>query len=497
MNATLDAPVPVAPTDRVELYNKDGKPFKPYQHIIVEHIVSTPKCGVWSFMGSGKTVSTLTAIDYLQFSGAEKKPTLIVAPLRVARDVWPNEIHEWPHLKHLRVVPILGNQVQRKDALHQKADIYTINFENLEWLIEIWGDLWPYGMVVVDESTKLKSLRANVRENTDGTKWIQGQGGVRAKALLKTVFKFKTDRFVELSGTPAPNGYQDLWGQVFFLDYGKRLGRVYDAFTRRWFRTSFDGFGIEPLDFAPIQIQDAVKDIVVSLKAEDWFDLAEPIKRNIYVTLPPEAMAQYREMERKLFTEINGHPIEAFNAGAKTQKCLQMAAGAAYLGHADDVGERKWAEVHTAKLDALEEIVEESGGMPILVAYQFKSDLARLMKRFPKGRHLDQKSETIKEWNRGKIPLLFTHPASAGHGLNLQHGSNILVYFSIDWNYETHAQIAERIGPVRQAQSGYDRLVYIYKILAKGTIDEDVDERIETKGNIQDILMSGLRRRLT
>jgi SNF2 family DNA or RNA helicase len=483
-------------TEYAPLYNKDGKPFRPYQHMIVDHLMATPKCGIWSFMGSGKTAATLTAIDRLQFAGFETKPTLVIAPLRVAKDVWPTEIHEWPHLQHLRVVPIVGSETQRKDALHNKADIYTINFENLEWLIETWGDHWDYGMIVVDEATKLKSLRASIRENEDGKQWIQGKGGERAKSLLKTVFRFKTQRFIELSGTPSPNGLQDLWGQVFFLDYGKRLGRIFDGFQSRWFQRAWDGFGLEPLPHAQKEIIDSLKDIVISLKAEDWFDLSQPIERNIYVSMPPAALRQYREMEKKLYAEIQSQPVEAFNAGAKTQKCLQMASGVVYLGHADDPGERKTVELHNAKLDALEEIVEETGGTPLLVAYQFKSDLARLLKRFPKGRALDTKSQTIADWNAGKIPLLFTHPASAGHGLNLQHGSNILVYFSIDWNYENHAQIAERIGPVRQAQSGYKRNVYIYKILVKDTIEEDVLERIQTKGSIQDALMAGMRRRM-
>lgn len=469
----------------------------PYQHLIIDHIVNTPKCGVWVPMGLGKTVSTLTAIDRMILAGMIEKATLVVAPLRVAQSVWPEEVQQWSHLRHLRVVPILGSETQRKDALHQKADLYTINFENLEWLINLWGDHWPYGMIVVDEATKLKSLRASVREDKDhGKKWIQGKGGARAKALLKTVFRFKTQRFVELSGTPSPNGLQDLWGQVFFLDYGRRLGRIFDGFKNRWFQRSWDGFGLEPLPHAQKEIIDALKDIVISLKAEDWFDLKEPIQRMIYVTMPPEAMKKYKEMEKAFYAEINAHPIEAFNAGARTQKLLQLASGAVYLGHGDDPGERKFAELHHAKLDALEEIVEETGGSPLLVAYQFKADLARLLKRFPKGRALDQKSQTIKDWNAGRVPLLFAHPASAGHGLNLQHGGHHLVFYGLDWNYENHAQIIERIGPVRQLQAGHTRLVYIYKILVKDTAEEDVLEVLEGKADIQEALMAGMRRRL-
>jgi SNF2 family DNA or RNA helicase len=464
---------------------------------MIDHMIRVPKCALFAGMGLGKTVSVLTALDRMKFAEMLDKPVLIVAPLRVARDVWPNEVKEWGHLKDFTVMPVLGTPMQRQDAFRVKADAYVTNFENLEWLIKIWGSHWPYGMIVVDESTKLKSLRANIRENAQGTKWVQGDGGKRAKALLKAIYEFKTERFVELSGTPAPNGLQDLWGQIFFLDYGKRLGRVYDAFQSRWFRGKPDGFGYEPLPTAQQEIQDKIKDICLSLKSEDWFDLEEPIVRTIEVTLPPEARKQYREMEKTMLTEIQEKPIEAFNAGARTQKLLQMAAGACYTGSALDPGARQWVESHPAKLDALEEIVEEAAGEPLLVAYHFKSDLERLKKRFPKGRHLDQKSQTIRDWNEGRIPLLFTHPASAGHGLNLQHGGSRLVYFSSSWNFEEHSQILERIGPVRQAQSGYKRNVFVYHIQAKGTVDEDVQDSLSTKRSVQDVLMEGLKRRLS
>jgi SNF2 family DNA or RNA helicase len=472
------------------------KSLRPYQIMMIDWIIAHAKCALFAFMGAGKTVSVLTAIDRMKFAEMLDKPVLIIAPLRVARDVWPAEVKEWEHLKGLTVMPILGSPTMRQDAFRVKADVYTINFENLHWLISIWGEHWPYGMVVVDESTKLKSLRANIRENAQGTKWVQGDGGKRAKALLKATYEHKTERFVELSGTPAPNGLQDLWGQVFFLDHGKRLGRVFDAFQTRWFRYNFDGFGLEPLPHAQEQIQEAIKDICLSLKSEDWFDLAEPIVRTINVTLPTEARKQYNAMEKTMLAEIQNKPIEAFNAGARTQKLLQMAAGACYTGHVDDPGPRAWVESHPAKLDALEEIVEEAAGEPILVAYHFKSDLERLQKRFPFARHLDQKSQTIKDWNSGCVKMLLTHPASAGHGLNLQMGGCRLVYFSSSWNFEEHAQILERIGPVRQAQSGFKRNVFVYKIVAQGTVDEDVEETLSTKRSVQEVLMDGLRRRL-
>lgn len=475
----------------------DARTLRPYQELMIDHIIATPKCALYSFMGSGKTAATLYAIDRLTLAGVLTKPTLVVAPLRVARDVWPEEVKEWPDLAGMQIVPILGTDAERRAALYKKADVYTVNFENLEWLIDLWKEHWPYGMIVIDESTKLKSLRASIRTNKDGTTYVTGQGGKRAKSLLKCVYHNRNDRFVELSGTPSPNGIENLWGQLFFVDYGKRLGRVFNAFQSRWLQRSFDGFGYEPLPHAQGEIQAAIKDVCLSLRSKDWFALEEPIVRHITVELPPAVRKQYRELERALYTEVQNHPIEAFNAGAKTAKLRQFCAGAVYLGTAEDAGPRKWVPTHDEKIKVLEEIVEEAAGAPILVAYHFKSDLERLKAHFPKGRELDQKTQTIKDFNAGRIPILFCHPASAGHGLNLQNGSNILVYFSCDFNAETHWQVAERIGPVRQAQAGLQRNVYHYYITVKNSVDEDILENLEGKRAVQDVVMEGLRRRLT
>lgn len=470
--------------------------LRPYQRHMIEHMLSTPKCGVWSFMGSGKTAATLTAIDTLMLCSLINKPTLVVAPLRVAAQVWPAEAQEWEHLQHLRVSPIVGSQLNRIAALDRDADIYTVNYENFMWLSKHCGNQWPFGMVVLDEATKVKSLRASIRKNDNGKEWVQGQGGQRAKEILRTLHRFRTPRLVQLSGTPAPNGLKDLWGQVFLLDYGKRLGRVFDAFKDRWFEMSFDGWGMVPRDFASAEIYAALKDICMSLKAEDWFDLSKPIERVINVTLPHDAREKYKKMEKELFVEIKGHQIEAWNAATKTQKLLQFASGVAYTGHADDPGAREWIDVHSAKLDALEEIVEEWAGQPILVAYQFKADVKRIMAKYKNARLLDHNPKTIKDWNDGKIPMLIAHPASAGHGLNLQRGSNVLVYYGSGWNYEEDDQIAERIGPVRQAQAGLNRLVYIYRIVAANTIEEEVLESRAMKCSVQEALMNAMRRRV-
>lgn len=465
-----------------------SRPFVPhvYQDLIIEHIIEHPRCGIWAGMGMGKTASTLTAIDTLKnVLGEINKPVLVVAPLRVANTTWPDEVKEWDHLKHMVVVPIAldprggdkgANETQRAMALRRPADVYTINYDNLVWLLKYLGNDWPFSMVIADESTKLKGFRLK-------------QGTKRAQALAR-VAHAKCDRFVELTGTPAPNGLVDLWGQSWFLDAGQRLGRSFTAFSSRWFRTSYDGFGLEPMPHSQKEIEDKLRDICLSLRAEDYFDIQEPIRVPVKVTLPPKARALYMDMEREMFVQLEGHEVEAFNAASRTMKCLQLANGAAYV----DEGAKTWKEVHDAKLDALEQIIEESGGMPVLVAYHFRSDLERLKARFKQGRVLDKNPKTLKDWNAGKIPLLFAHPASAGHGLNLQHGGNILVFFSLNWNLEEHQQIIERIGPMRQLQSGYNRAVWIYYIIAEDTVDGMVLERLEGKKDVQDILLEAMRR---
>lgn len=460
------------------------RPFtaRPYGALITHHILDVVRCGVWAGMGMGKTVSTLNALDLLEL--VEPGPTLVCAPLRVAQSTWPDEAAKWQHLRNLDVTPIVGDVKARERALLRafqfSAGVFTINYENLPWLVELldrWKKPWPFRKIVADESTKLKGFRLR-------------QGTQRARALGRVAHKHAA-HFIELTGTPSPNGLQDLWGQAWYLDQGQRLGRTFDAFRQRWFRPTFDGYGIEPLPFAQEQIEDAMRDLCLSLDARDWFDLKEPIVNRIQVDLPAKARALYDDMEKAMFAQIGEHEVEAFNAAAKTMKCLQLANGAAYVGE----DSTQWAEVHDVKLQALDEVIEEAAGMPVLVAYHFKSDLARLLKAFPKGRQLDKDPKTLCDWNAGKIPLLFAHPASAGHGLNLQDGGNILVFFSVNWNLEEHQQIIERIGPTRQMQAGHDRPVFIHYILARDTVDEIVLARIETKREVQDLLLEALKRR--
>lgn len=451
-----------------------------YQPVVTDHILDHPRCAVWLPMGMGKSSATLTALDALIPVGdiSLDRPALVLAPYRVAKTTWPEEAQKWDHLTDFNIVPILGDEGERRAMLRQREMIYSINYENLPWLteeLERQGKEWPFRTVIADEGTRLKGFRL-------------GQGRKRARALGKIAHRF-CDRFIELSGTPAPNGLQDLWGQMWFLDQGQRLGRTFDSFKQRWFQRSHSGYGIDPLPFAQAQIQDRLNDICLSLKAEDYFDLQEPIVNIVTVDLPERARKIYRDMEKEMFAEIEGHGVEAFNAAGRTNKCLQLCNGAAYVG----AEAKEWKVVHDEKIQALDSIIEEAAGAPVLVAYNFRSDLERLRKAFPAGRVLDKDAGTIRDWNAGKIPVLFAHPASAGHGLNLQHGGNILAFFGVNWNLEEHDQIIERIGPVRQLQAGYNRPVFIHYILARKTVDFMVRERLIGKRRVQDILLDAVR----
>lgn len=458
---------------------------RPYQPLMWQHILQYRRCALFVPMGMGKTSSVLMAITILLLSGSARK-VLILAPLRVARSTWPDEVGKWADFAHLRVSAIVGSPAERLAALRAPADIYTINYDNLVWLTEALGDKWPFDMVVADEATRLKSYRSK-------------QGGKRARAL-SAVAHTKVKRWVGLTGTPAPNGLQDLWGQTWFVDKGHRLGLTFTAFMDRWFgfkrirdAVNPDKAYVERIVFphAQREIEGLLKDVCLTLDLKDWFDLQEPIVNTLYVDLPPDARKHYREMEKEMFTVLGEHEIEAFGAAAKTIKCLQLANGAAYVEGSND----KWEQVHDEKLEALESIVEEAAGAPVLVAYHFRSDLVRIQKRFPQARVLDAKPQTIRDWNEGRIQILLAHPASAGHGLNLADGGNILVFFAHWWALEEHQQIIERIGPVRQFQAGHNRPVFIHHIVARRTVDEDVMERIATKREVQDILLAALKRR--
>lgn len=460
-----------------------ARPFTPhpYQRLMIDHALDNPRSALWAGMGTGKTLATLSAIDVLTLTS--DAPTLVLAPKRVAQSTWPDEAEKWAHLRNIEVVPIVGGLQERKAALRRPATVHTMNYENLPWLVSQVGHKWPWKQIVADESTRLKSFRLR-------------QGGMRARELGRVAHK-QASRFLELTATPSPNGLEDLWGQFWFLDRGERLGASFAAFGGKYFNkvqvgNSRHATKLEPRDFALAEISAKCSDLAMALNPKDWFDLRDPIVRDVYVTLPPAARAQYEAMEKEMFLALDtGEEVEAFNAAGKTIKCLQIASGAIYT----DEKSTAWREVHDQKIQALESIVAEAAGMPVLVAYHWKHDLERLLKAFKRGRALDDNPQTIRDWNKGKIPILFAHPESAGHGLNLQDGGNILAVFSHWWNLESYQQILERIGPVRQLQAGHNRPVFIYNIVAEGTVDEDVIANREGKRGVQAAVLGSARRR--
>lgn len=447
-----------------------------YQGQIVQFILDVPRCSVWASMGSGKSVSTLTALDILALA-EDVYPVLIVAPLRVAKHTWPDELKKWNHLAQLRCSVITGSKPERLAALAKPADIYTTNFEQLPWLVEHFGDRWPFKVVVVDEATKLKGFRTR-------------QGGSRARALGKVIHRF-VRRVVLLTGTPAPNGLLDLWGQIYFCDQGQRLGRSYSAFEQRWFVKGYDGFSLQPQPFAQAQIEDALRDVCLTIDAKDWFDLREPIVNEIRVDLPTKARALYQHMEKRMWMELAGQEVEAVNAAVKTMKCLQIANGAAYLGDEENT----WEEIHDAKLQALESVVAEAGGAPVLVAYHFKPDRERIMRAFPGSLDLSTDSG-LRAAKAGNGRVWLAHPASLGHGVDgLQEHCTQLCFYGHWWSLEQHDQIIERIGPTRQAQSGFDRAVHVHYLIAVDTVDELVRERQVSKASVQNILREAMKRK--
>ncbi len=453
---------------------REFKPH-PYQDMMIDHMIEHKRGALWAFMGAGKTASVATAAELI--ANVDDSPWLVVGPKRVAENTWSREVLKWEHLRSVNVSPIIGTQAERLRAIRTPALLYTTNYEQLPWLVEHWGDRWPYRNVVLDESTKVKSYR------------LKG-GGERATALARVAHRH-VDRLYELTGTPSPNGLKDLWGQIWFLDKGERLGRTYEAFKQRWFQRNFDGYGIDPLPFAQKEIQERLRDLCLTVAAEDFFDVQEPIVRNRVVQLPARARRLYTAMEKEFFAELEGgERIEAFSSSARSQKLLQLANGAVYL----EPGSPEWRGVHDLKLEALDEIIEEAGGEPVLVAYNFKSDLARLKEAYPKAIEVGT-AQGLRDAQAGKGTVWLGHPASMGHGVDgLQDHCRILAFFGHNWNLEHRLQILERIGPVRQLQSGYNRAVFVYNIVAEDTIDEIVLERIDTKREVQDLLLDAMKR---
>lgn len=454
----------------------------------IDLIVDTPRCALWAPPGMGKTSTVLAAIDRLELLGELDGPVLVLAPLRVARDVWRDEVNKWANFSHLTVQPIVGTTKQRLAAVAKKAVIYTTNYENLPWLVAHFKEAWPFTMIVADESTKLKSFRLQ-------------QGGRRAGMLGKVAWLPQVKRFVNLTGTPSPNGLMDLWGQTWFLDQGQRLGKSFAAFVERWFyRAANDGSGhfgqLKAFKHSGDEIHDRLRDITMSLDPKDWFDLKEPVVTRINVKLPEKARAIYKDLESAMFSELeNNASVDAFNAAAMTMKCLQLANGAVITNDNSTTPPKKFVyPVHDEKIYALEEIIEESGS-PVLVAYNFVSDKDRILKHFGDDAVDISTKQGMARFKAGNARIGVAHPKSVGHGVDgLQSVTNILVRFAHDWNLEERLQMLERIGPTRQAQSGFDRPVLVYDLVAEDTIDEDVIERHRSKKEVQDILMEKMKR---
>ena len=434
-----------------------------YQNRMIDFIYNTPKCAVWAGLGLGKTITTLTAITDLLDSLTVCK-VLIIAPLRVANSVWHIEAKRWAHTKDLTFSIITGSEKERISALFKSADIYVINRENVQWLVEHYKTKWPYDLVVIDESSSFKSASSQ-----------------RFKALKKV--RTLTDRMVQLTGTPSPNGLIDIWSQMFLLDGGERLGKTISAYKMRFFQTGHNGYTLTPVNNADKIIHRLIDDIVISLNVDDYLQMPERIDTVMRVNMPPARLAEYKQLERDFIMQINDAEIVAYNAATLAGRLLQMCNGAMYT---DEL--KNWTEIHTAKLDALDEILEDNQDENLLIAYNYKTDLIRLKTRYPDAVVLDNDPDTITQWNNGNIKMLLAHPASCGHGLNLQHGGSIIVWFGLNWSLELYQQFNGRLH--RQGQTKPVRVVHI---VADGCIDDKVMFAIDNKATTQQQLIDALK----
>ena len=443
-----------------------------YQQHSINHIIEHKASGLFLDMGMGKTVSTLTAIDNLIFLGEISK-VLVIAPLRVAEDTWSTEVDKWDHLKHLKISKILGTKKQRKEAIFKEADIYVTNRENIDWLVTECFDSWVWDMVIIDELSSFKSSKAK-----------------RFRALKKVRSYFK--RIVGLTGTPAPNSLIDLWPQIYLLDGGQRLGRTITGFKERYFnpgrRNGYVVYNWELKEGAEEAIQNKISDICISMKADDYLDLPERIDNRIELTLSKESMEIYKKLEKDLVIEIGEEDITAANAAVLTNKLLQMANGAIYSEDKEAIN------IHDEKLGKLEEIIDVSNGKSVLVFYNFKHDYSRISEMLSKKKISYQtldKSEDIKRWNNGEIQVALLHPASAGHGLNLQYGGNIIVWFGLTWSLELYQQANARLH-----RQGQKETVVINHLITKGTVDEDVMSALANKEINQNMLLEAVKARM-
>lgn len=450
--------------------------YKPhqYQQYATQRILDTPYIALLLEMGLGKTVSTLTAIDLLLNDYFDAGRVLVIAPLRVADDTWAREIEKWDHLKHLRISKVLGSAAERRKALKADADIYVINRENVEWLVSELGTSWNFDTVVIDELSSFKNHQSK-----------------RFRALRRVRPMMK--RVIGLTGTPAPNSLMDLWAPVYLLDQGERLGKTITGFRDRYFlpgeRSGHVVYKWHEKKEAEGRIYEAISDIAVSMKAADWLELPERIDRVVPVKLSDKARELYKKLEKELLLPFQDADVVASTAAVLSNKLLQMASGAVY----DE--ERGVKQIHEAKLDALEDIIEAANGKPVMVFYNFKHSLERIQQRFPQARILRKGkdgNEDIRAWNNDEIPLLLLHPKSAGHGLNLQESScQTVVWYDQIWSLEEDQQANARVH--RQGQT---RRIVVLRLVAEGTMDEEAVAALERKATGQEALMQAVKARI-
>ena len=436
-----------------------------YQRYATDFILEHPVSAVFLEMGLGKTVASLTAIYDLVLDSFLIRKVLVVAPLRVARDTWPSEMRKWDHLKGLTWSVAVGSETERRAALMRKADVYVINRENIEWLVERSGFPFDFEMVVVDELSSFKSHQAK-----------RFRSLMKARPLVK--------RIVGLTGTPSSNGLMDLWAEFRLLDMGQRLGRFITAYRESYFRPDRRNgaivYSYKPLKGAEEAIYDRISDITISMRTSDYLRLPECVVNEVPVSMDPEERKVYDRLRDDMTASLDGKVIDAVNAAALSNKLLQMANGAVYGENGETI------RIHDRKLDCLEDLIEGMNGKPVLVAYWFRHDAERIKARF-EVREI-RTSKDIEDWNTGRIPVAIIHPASAGHGLNLQQGGSTLIWFGLTWSLELYQQTNARLH--RQGQT---ETVYIHHIVCKDTIDGDVMRALRRKEKTQDALIDAVR----
>lgn len=439
-----------------------------YQEIAINKMLNTKRCGLFLDMGLGKTSITLSAIEHLMYNEFEISKVLVIAPLRVAEDTWATEAGKWDHTRHLRISKVLGTPKQRRQALARDADVYIINRENVKWLCDELSCIggWDFDMVVIDELSSFKSPKAQ-----------------RFRALRKYIPL--ASRVVGLTGTPAPNGLIDLWSEIYLIDGGERLGKSVTAYRDKYFHSrQITSNGICTYDAkkgAEAEIMQRISDICISMKAEDWLEMPERIDNICRIELDEKEQEMYDKFERESYMEFMQGSVMALTAASLTNKLLQFSNGAMYTT------EGTYVNTNSKKLDRLEEIVEEANGNPVLCFYSYKHDYERIVKRLPFARKLNT-SKDIEDWNKGNIRLLLAHPASAGHGLNLQAGGNIIVWFGLTWSLELYQQANARL-----YRQGQEKSVIIHHLITAGTMDECVLKSLQGKRDVQDEVLESLK----